>query len=310
MDAKARHTAIIKNISAELGFTACGVAKARFLAEEAGNLEHWLGQNYHGQMGYMANHFDKRLDPQKLVPGAKSVVSLLYNYYPENDLAKQHGYKIAKYAYGKDYHEVIKDKLRLFLERARAEIGDIGGRVFVDSAPVMERQWAQLAGIGWLGKNGLLLNKAHGSFLFIAELIIDLELDYDTPATDHCGTCTKCIDACPTEAIIEPGVVDGSKCISYYTIELKAELPITEEKSFENWVFGCDICQDVCPWNRFSQPHSAPAFNSNAELENMDLGSWEELTQETFNRVFKDSAVKRTKFSGLKRNIEFVKEQG
>lgn len=310
MDAKARHTAIIKNISAELGFTACGVAKARFLAEEAGNLEHWLGQNYHGQMGYMANHFDKRLDPQKLVPGAKSVVSLLYNYYPENDLAKQHGYKIAKYAYGKDYHEVIKDKLRLFLERARAEIGDIAGRVFVDSAPVMERQWAQLAGIGWLGKNGLLLNKAHGSFLFIAELIIDLELDYDTPATDHCGTCTKCIDACPTEAIIEPGVVDGSKCISYYTIELKAELPITEEKSFENWVFGCDICQDVCPWNRFSQPHSAPAFNPNAELENMDLGSWEELTQETFNRVFKDSAVKRTKFSGLKRNIEFVKEQG
>ena len=309
MDAKARHTAIIKNISAELGFTACGVAKARFLAEEAGNLEHWLGQNYHGQMGYMANHFDKRLDPQKLVPGAKSVVSLLYNYYPENDLAKQHGYKIAKYAYGKDYHEVIKDKLRLFLERAREEIGDIGGRVFVDSAPVMERQWAQLAGIGWLGKNGLLLNKAHGSFLFIAELIIDLELDYDTPATDHCGTCTKCIDACPTEAIIEPGVVDGSKCISYYTIELRAELPITEEKPFENWVFGCDICQDVCPWNRFSQPHSEPAFNPNAELENMEIGSWEELTQETFSKVFKSSALKRTKYAGLRRNIEFVKKQ-
>jgi len=309
MDAKARHTAIIKNISAELGFTACGVAKARFLTEEASNLDHWLGQNYHGQMGYMANYFDMRLDPQKLVPGAKSVVSLLYNYFPENDLAKQHGYKIAKYAYGKDYHEVIKDKLRLFLERAREEIGDIGGRVFVDSAPVMERQWAQLAGIGWLGKNGLLLNKAHGSFLFIAELIIDLELDYDTPATDHCGTCTKCIDACPTEAIIEPGVVDGSKCISYYTIELKAELPITEEKPFENWVFGCDICQDVCPWNRFSQPHSEPAFNPNAELENMEIGSWEELTQETFSKVFKSSALKRTKYAGLRRNIEFVKKQ-
>jgi len=308
VNTRARHTSIIKNISDELGFTACGIAKARFLEEEAPGLEAWLSHNYHGQMGYMANHFDKRLDPQKLVPGAKSVVSLLYNYYPENDLAEQHGYKLAKYAYGKDYHEVIKDKLRLFLERAREEIGDIDGRVFVDSAPVMERQWAQLAGIGWLGKNGLLLNKSKGSFFFIAELIIDLELDYDIPAADHCGTCTKCIDACPTEAIIDPGVVDGSKCISYYTIELKAEMPITEEKSFENWVFGCDICQDVCPWNRFSEPHNEPAFKPNVELENMEIGSWEELTQETFSKVFKGSAVKRTRFAGLKRNIEFVKE--
>ncbi len=309
MDAKARHTAIIKRLALELGFDACGIAKARFLEEEAPQLEQWLNNNYHGQMAYMANHFDKRLDPQKLVPGAKAVVSLLYNYFPAEDLASQHGYKLAKYAYGKDYHDVIKDKLWDFLDRAREEIGEIDGRVFVDSAPVMERQWAQLAGLGWLGKNGLLLSKSKGSFLFIAELIIDLELDYDTPMHDHCGTCTKCIDACPTEAIIAPGVVDGSKCISHYTIELKAELPITEEKPFENWVFGCDICQDVCPWNRFSEPHNEPAFSPNQELQNMKPEDWQELTQEIFNTTFNNSAVKRTKFSGLMRNIKFVTRQ-
>jgi epoxyqueuosine reductase len=309
VDARARHTAIIKRLAPEFGFAACGIAKARFLEEDAPRLEEWLNKNYNGQMSYLANHFDKRLDPQKLVPGAKSVVSLLYNYYPEQDLAKQHEYKLAKYAYGKDYHEVIKAKLWDFLDQARAEIGEISGRVFVDSAPVMERQWAQLAGLGWLGKNGLLLNKGKGSFLFIAELIIDLELDYDLPMADYCGTCTKCIDACPTEAIIALGVVDGSKCISYYTIELKSEQPITSAKPFEDWVFGCDICQDVCPWNRFSKPHQEPAFTPNEVLQNMEDRDWQELTRETFNSVFKGSAVKRTKYEGLMRNIEFVKKQ-
>ena len=308
MEAKTRHTAIIKRLATELGFEAVGIAKAGFLEEEAPRLEQWLSKNYNGQMAYMANHFDKRLDPQKLVPGAKSVVSLLYNYYPEQDLADLHGYKIAKYAYGKDYHEVIKEKLFQFLDLARAEIGEIGGRVFVDSAPVMERQWAQLAGLGWLGKNGLLINKNKGSFHFIAELIIDIDLDYDSPIPDYCGRCTKCIDACPTEAIVEPGVVNGSKCISYFTIELKSELPITEEKSFENWAFGCDICQDVCPWNRFSQPHNEPAFTPSEKLQAINGSDWEELTQEVFSSVFKGSAVKRTKFDGLRRNILFSKK--
>jgi len=308
MDAQARHTAIIKRIATELGFDVCGIAQARFLEEEAPRLEQWLANNYHGQMAYMANHFDKRLDPQKLVPGAKSMVSLLFNYYPQQDLSAQHGYKLAKYAYGQDYHEVIKGKLKDFLLRAQAEIGEINGRVFVDSAPVMERQWAQLAGLGWLGKNGLLLNPKKGSFLFIAELILDLDLDYDDPMTDHCGTCTRCIDACPTEAIVQPGVVNGSKCISYYTIELKSELPITEEKPFNNWVFGCDICQDVCPWNRFSKPNNEPAFAPNEELQNMHTADWQELTQETFSKIFSKSAVKRTKYAGLKRNIDFVKK--
>jgi epoxyqueuosine reductase len=309
LNALERHTAIIKRLANEQGFDACGIAKARFLEEEAPRLETWLNNNYHGKMAYMANHFDKRLDPQKLVPGAKSVISLLYNYSPDKDLAQQHGFKLAKYAYGKDYHEVIKDKLWHFLDKARAEIGEIGGRVFVDSAPVMERQWAQLAGLGWLGKNGLLLNKTKGSFLFIAELIIDLDLEYDLPMADHCGTCTKCIDACPTEAIVEPGVVDGSKCISHYTIELKSDMSITETKPFEDWVFGCDICQDVCPWNRFSKPHNEPAFTANTALHNMKRTDWLELTQEIFNTTFKDSAVKRTKFAGLKRNIKFVETQ-
>ena len=307
VDAKARHTATIKSIAAELGFEACGIAKARFLEEEAPTLENWLNKNYHGQMDYMANHFDKRLDPQKLVPGAKSVVSLLYNYYPQQELDQQNKYKIAKYAYGKDYHDVIKEKLRRFFEEAQERIGEIDGRVFVDSAPVMDRQWAQLAGLGWLGKNGLLINQKKGSFHFIAELIIDLELDYDNPIADHCGTCSRCIDACPTEAIVQPGVVNGSKCISYYTIELKSNEPINSKKSFENWVFGCDICQDVCPWNRFSKPHNEPAFTPNTDLMQMDSADWEELTQETFSKVFSKSAVKRTKYAGFRRNIDFIK---
>ena len=308
MDAKARHSDIIKRIASELGFEACGIAQAKFLEEEAPKLEQWLNKNYHGQMGYMANHFDKRLDPTKLVPGAKSVVSLLYNYYPQQDLAQQHGYKVAKYAYGQDYHDIIKSKLREFLDRAREEIGEIDGRVFVDSAPVMERQWAQQSGLGWLGKNGLLINQKKGSFHFIAELIIDLELEYNSPIADHCGTCTRCIDACPTEAIVQPGVVNGSKCISYYTIELKSNEAISSKKKFQNWVFGCDICQDVCPWNRFSKPHNESAFEANKELQDMNSAAWEELTQEIFSNMFRKSAVKRTKFAGLMRNISFAKE--
>ncbi len=309
MNSCERHTAIIKAIAARLGFAACGIAKAEFLEDEAPRLEQWLKHNYHGQMGYMANHFDKRLDPQKLVPGAKSVVSLLYNYYPQQDLAPQHGYKLAKYAYGKDYHQVIKEKLRLFLDQAREEIGEIGGRVFVDSAPVMERQWAQRAGVGWLGKNGLLLTAKKGSFYFLAELIIDLELAYDQPVTDHCGTCTRCLDACPTAAIVQPGVVDGSKCIAYYTIELKSQEPIPAGEPLANWIFGCDICQDVCPWNRFSRPHNEPAFAPNEHLQNMRPADWEEMTAETFAKVFAGSAVKRSKFAGLKRNVDFVRKQ-
>lgn len=309
MNALSSHTALVKQLADKLGFDGCGIAEARFLEEEAPRLENWLNRNYHGHMDYMANHFDKRLDPTKLVPGAKSVVSLLYNYYPEEDLAKQHGFKIAKYAYGRDYHDVIKEKLWTFLDSLREKIGEINGRVFVDSAPVMERQWARLAGLGWLGKNGLLLNKSKGSFYFLAELIIDLELEYDLPMSDHCGTCTKCIDACPTEAIVEPGVVDGSKCISHYTIELKSELPINSTEPFENWVFGCDICQDVCPWNRFSKPHNEPNFKPNSELQDLRESDWLELSQESFDDVFGKSAIKRTKYEGLMRNIKFVKEQ-
>lgn len=307
MNTRATHTAIIKRLASDLGFDACGIAKARYLDEEASGLEQWLTNNYHGKMGYMANYFDKRLDPRKLVPGAKSVVSLLYNYYPEHDLTEQHYYKIAKYAYGKDYHQVIKDKLNHLMQLMGDEIGEIDGRVFVDSAPVMERQWAQLAGLGWLGKNGLLINQKKGSFYFIAELIIDLELNYDTPVHDHCGTCTRCIDACPTDAIVQPGVVNASKCISYYTIELKSSEPIPSDEEFENWVFGCDICQDVCPWNKFSKPHSDLAFAPNNEIQTMSRVSWEELTKETFNKVFNGSAVKRTKYAGLKRNITYIK---
>ncbi|MEN8248264.1 MAG: tRNA epoxyqueuosine(34) reductase QueG [Bacteroidota bacterium] len=308
MDAKAKHTAIIKRLAKHLGFDECGIAEARFLEEEASKLEQWLNRNFHGEMGYMANHFDKRLDPKKLVPGAKSVVSLLYNYYPEHDLSDQHGYKIAKYAYGKDYHNVIKAKLKHFMELIHEEIGEVSGRVFVDSAPVMERQWAKLSGLGWIGKNGLLINKKKGSFFFIAELIIDLELDADKPALGHCGACRKCIDACPTNAIKFPGVIDGSQCISHYTIELKHEMPITSEKSFENWIFGCDICQDVCPWNKYAKPHNESAFSPDQKIREMNKQQWLELTDEVFKSIFKKSAVRRTKFQGLKRNINFVSQ--
>ena len=261
-------------------------------------------------MAYLANHFDKRLDPTKLVEGAKTVVSLIYNYYPENRLTHQpDDIKLAKYAYGEDYHDVIRTKLTEFLEVLREEIGQINGRSFVDAAPVMERQWAQRAGLGWIGKNSLLLNRQMGSFFFLAELIIDLEVTPDSPiAKDYCGTCTTCIDACPTDAIVQPEVIDASKCISYLTIELKDAIPNEFAGKMENWVFGCDICQDVCPWNRFSRAHQEPAFLPKDELSQFTNREWTELTEETFSRVFAKSAVKRTKFSGIKRNVDFLKK--
>ena len=305
---KQKNTKIIKSIASDLGFDFCGVSKAGFLEDEAPKLEDWLNKGYHGKMYYMENHFDKRLDPTKLVEGAKSVVSLMYNYYPEQDLTKSDSYKIAKYAYGKDYHFVIKDKLKDFMNRIHEEIGAVEGRVFVDSAPVMERQWAAKSGLGWIGKNSLLLNKQRGSFYFLAELILDLELAADGPMKDYCGTCTKCIDACPTDAIIGDGILDASKCISYLTIELKDELPTEFSDKMENWVFGCDICQDVCPWNRFSKAHQEEAFNPHTLLNEMNKKDWEEMTQDVFNEIFRKSAVKRTKYEGLKRNIFYLKK--
>jgi epoxyqueuosine reductase len=303
---KEKNTAQIKKIASELGFSFCGISKAEFLEEEAPKLEAWLKRGYQGKMQYLENHFDKRLDPTKLVPGAKSVISLVYNYYPKKDIAQTNNLKIAKYAYGEDYHFVVKDKLKEFLQRIQDEIGEVSGRVFVDSAPVMERAWAKKSGLGWIGKNSLLLNRSVGSFFFLAEIILDLELEYDGPIKDYCGTCTACMDACPTDAIPQPYVVDGSKCISYFTIELKEEIPNEVKGKFENWVFGCDICQDVCPWNRFSQPNNEPRFQPQPDLEHMSQNDWKEITEEVFRKVFKKSAVKRTGFTGLKRNIEFV----
>ncbi|TNJ41947.1 tRNA epoxyqueuosine(34) reductase QueG [Tamlana fucoidanivorans] len=300
------HSKFIKTEAKRLGFLSCGISKAQFLEEEAPRLEKWLTNNMHGKMQYMENHFDKRLDPTKLVEGSKSVISLLLNYYP-NETQNTDSYKLSKYAYGTDYHFVIKDKLRLFLQSIRDEIGEVNGRAFVDSAPVLDKAWAAKSGLGWIGKHSNLITQQVGSFYFIAELIVDLELEYDPPTTDHCGTCTACIDACPTQAITAPYVVDGSKCISYFTIELKDNLPTAFKDQFDDWMFGCDVCQDVCPWNRFSKPHSEPLFNPNPELLNMTKRDWEDLTQETFSKVFKKSAVKRTKFSGLKRNIDFLK---
>lgn len=307
MSSQSNHTTFIKAKAKELGFISCGISKAEYLEDVAPQLEDWLAKNNQGQMSYMANHFDKRLDPTKLVPGAKSVISLAYNYYPSKDVANNGSYKIAKYAYGEDYHFVIKDKLKDFFACLEEEIGAIEGRVFTDSAPVMERQWAARSGLGWLGKHSLLLTKQKGSFFFLAEIILDLELEYNSSIANHCGTCTACIDACPTEAITKAGVVDGSKCISYFTIELKDELPTSIKGKFEDWMFGCDICQDVCPWNRFSVAHKEPRFEPNSELEGLTKNDWQELTQDVFSKVFKKSAVKRTKFSGLKRNIDFIK---
>ncbi|MEQ9167483.1 MAG: tRNA epoxyqueuosine(34) reductase QueG [Fulvivirga sp.] len=301
------NTNLIKQEAGNLGFMFCGISKAEFLSEEAPKLEQWLSKGMHGSMQYMENHFDKRLDPTLLVPGAKTVVSLVYNYYPKKGLANSDSYKIAKYAYGQDYHYVVKDKLKSLLETIHNKIGEVDGRAFVDSAPVMERQWAERAGVGWVGKNSLLLNRQSGSFFFLAELILDLELTPDGPVKDFCGTCTACMDACPTDAIPDPYVVDASKCISYFTIELKEQIPNDVKGKFENWMFGCDICQDVCPWNRFSKPHQEPAFEPHEKLEGMTKGDWEEITEDVFREIFRKSAVKRTKYEGLKRNIKFLK---
>ena len=301
-----KHTELIKTEAQRLGFLSCGVSKAEFLEEEAPRLEQWLKQGMHGQMGYMENHFDKRLDPRLLVPGAQSVISLLLNYYPEETQSEE-SYKLSKYAYGEDYHFVIKDKIKALLAFIREEIGEVDGRGFVDSAPVLDKAWAAKSGLGWIGKHSNLLSQKVGSFYFIAELIVDLPLVYDHPVTDHCGSCTACIDACPTQAIVAPYQVDGSKCISYFTIELKEELPGDMSGKFDDWMFGCDVCQDVCPWNRFSSPHKEPRFNPHPDLLSMTKQDWEEITEEVFRKVFKKSAVKRTKFAGLERNIKFLK---
>lgn len=306
MNFASKHTQLIKTEAKRLGFLSCGISKAAFLEEEAPRLETWLNKNMNGEMQYMENHFDKRLDPTKLVEGSKSVISLLLNYYPE-DKQKEGTYKVSKYAYGQDYHHIIKSKLRQLQEFITTEIGEVDGRAFVDSAPVLDKAWAAKSGLGWIGKHSNLLTQKVGSFYFIAELIVDLELDYDHPITDHCGSCTACIDACPTQAIIEDRVVDGSKCISYFTIELKNGIPAEFQGKFDDWMFGCDVCQDVCPWNRFSRAHNEPLFNPHPDLLSNDKKDWEEITLEVFNTIFKKSAVKRTKFSGLKRNIQFLK---
>ncbi len=303
-----KYSKIIKEEALRLGFMHCGIAKADFLEEEAPKLEQWLQNNHHGQMAYMENHFDKRLDPRLLVDDSKSVISLSLNYFPDQGQTDPNAPKISKYAYGADYHEVIKDKLFQLLNFIKEEIGEVAGRAFVDSAPVLDRAWAKRAGLGWIGKNSNLINKKSGSFFFLAELIIDLELEYDQPfQTDHCGTCTKCIDACPTEAILSPFVIDANKCISYLTIELREEIDQSFKNKMDNWMFGCDVCQDVCPWNRFSTPHSEPKFEANKQLLLMKKEEWVDITEDVFKTIFKNSAVKRTKFKGLSRNINFLK---
>ncbi|RZK81125.1 MAG: tRNA epoxyqueuosine(34) reductase QueG [Pedobacter sp.] len=305
---KARNSKLIKDEALRLGFTQVGIAAATFLEEEAPRLERWLNNNHHGEMAYMENHFDKRLDPRLLVDDAKSVISLTLNYYPEDQQIDPEAPKISKYAYGTDYHQVIKTKLFELLQFITDNIGEVGGRAFVDSAPVLDRAWAKRSGIGWIGKNSNLISKKNGSFFFLAELIIDLELDYDNPfQNDHCGTCTKCIDACPTDAILSPFVIDAKKCISYLTIELRDEIPNQFADKMDNWMFGCDICQDVCPWNRFSAPHTEPLFKPNESLLQMKKEEWLDITEDVFKIIFKNSAVKRTKFKGLTRNIDFIK---
>ncbi|MBC7616224.1 MAG: tRNA epoxyqueuosine(34) reductase QueG [Pedobacter sp.] len=302
------HSEMIKTEAVRLGFMACGISRAEFLEEEAPRLENWLKNNHHGEMSYMENHFDKRLDPRLLVEDAKSVVSLTLNYFTDEKQLDSTAPKISKYAYGEDYHNVIKEKLKELMAFIKDEIGEVAGRCFVDSAPVMDKAWAQKSGLGWRGKNSNLISKEAGSFFFLAELIIDLELEYDSPfKADHCGSCTRCIDACPTDAIIAPYVVDGSKCISYLTIELKNEIPTAFKNKMENWMFGCDICQDVCPWNRFAIPHQEPAFKPIDELLQFSKHDLIEMTDEVFKKVFNISAVKRTKFNGLKRNIDFLR---
>ncbi len=307
MNPKERHTQLIKDKASAFGFQSCGISKANFLEEEASHLENWLNNNFHGEMKYMENHFDKRLDPRLLVEGSKSVISLSYNYFPKEQINTD-SFKLSKYAYGEDYHDVIKDKLRNLVAELQEEIGEFSFRVFVDSAPVLEKAWARKSGIGWVGKNANLITKKNGSFYFLAEIICDLELVEDFPVTDHCGSCRKCIDACPTQAIISDKIIDGSKCISYATIELKDQIPDYFTDKMDDWMFGCDVCQDVCPWNRFSAPTLEEKFQPNSQLKNFTKQDWKDITQEIFSTVFKKSAVKRTKFAGLKRNLDFLSE--
>jgi epoxyqueuosine reductase len=301
---------MISQKARELGFFHIGFSKATFLEEEAPRLEQWLSKNYHGEMSYMANHFDKRLDPRLLVDDAKTVISLLFNYYTDQKQEDSEAPKISKYAFGEDYHYVIKDKLKELIAYIQEEIGEVNGRGFVDSAPVMDKAWAKKAGLGWIGKNANLITRNQGSFFFIADLIVDLELEADGPITDFCGTCTRCIDACPTDAIVQPYVVDGSKCISYLNIELKDELlPKEFAGKMDNWMFGCDICQDVCPWNRFSQLHNEERFQPSGALLNLSKDDWYDLQEDGFQVLFQRSAVKRTKYQGLKRNMTFLKRK-
>jgi epoxyqueuosine reductase len=305
LNSREKNTAFIKNLAARHGFDYCGIAAAGYMEDDARRLESWLSQGMQGKMAYMENHFDKRVDPSKLVPGAKSVITVLKNYFPEEKPVAEK--LISKYAWGKDYHTVIRGRLRTMMEEMQGEIGDFQGRGFVDSAPVLERSWAGKSGLGWIGKNGNLINKSSGSFFFIATLITDLDLVYDDPfAKDYCGSCTRCIDACPTDAILPGKTINGSKCISYFTIELKDEIPEEMKGKFGNWMFGCDICQDVCPWNRFSKPHSEPEFTPYPEILNFSNNDWEELSEETFKKVFRDSPLSRAKFKGISRNLKFI----
>ena len=306
MDIKKLQTQFIKTLAAEHGFDFCGIARARPLDEDAGRLEDWLHKGYHGKMGYMENHFDLRVDPSKLVPGARSVITFLKNYFPSEQSSGN--FKISKYAYGTDYHDVIRTELRTMIEKIRAKTGEFNGRGFVDSAPVLERTWAKESGLGWIGKNGNLINKQNGSFFFIATLITDLELEYDPAMVkDYCGNCRRCIDACPTDAIKENRQINGSQCISYFTIELKDEIIPEEMKGkFNNWMFGCDICQDVCPWNRFSKPHTEPQFAPIREVLEFSDKEWKELSEEMFKNIFKQSPLKRSKYKGIQRNIQFL----
>ncbi len=302
-----QNTSFIKQEAQRLQFDFCGISEAQPLDEDARRLESWLNKGMHGKMKYMEHHFELRTDPTKLVPGARSVVSLLYNYYPSNSPLDKSEPKISKYAFGNDYHYIIKDKLYELLQSIHDRIGDVTARVFVDSGPVLERAWAAKSGLGWIGKNGNLINKQSGSFYFLAELILDLELDADAPIKNYCGTCTRCIDACPTDAILEQSVIDGSKCISYFTIELREEIPVDMKGKFEGWMFGCDICQDVCPWNRFASPHKEAKFLPSQALTSMKKTDWEELTEDIYARLFKNSPLKRSKFEGIKRNLLFLK---
>ncbi len=307
---KSTSTILLKKLAANYGFANIGIAKAEFMEEEAHRLTDWLAQGNHGQMAYMENHFDLRVDPTKLVPGAKSVISLSFNYHTTLNQQDPEAPKIASYAYGRDYHKVLKKKLKQMLAELQEKLGNFNARIFVDSAPVLERDWAKRSGVGWVGKHTLLLSPKHGSYFFLAEIICDLDLSYDHPIKDHCGTCTRCIDACPTDAISPEGyVLDGSKCISYATIELKNQIPDEFQGKMDNWMFGCDICQQVCPWNRFAKQHQEPDFEPRDQTMEMSKKDWEEITEEVFFDLFNGTPIMRTKYEGLRRNIDFLKKE-